>query len=81
VDEQKVDKIRAIYPRGQRPDPALMSPRFARPDKNWIPLHGPYKGQVGAEHCATEDFEWVGLVFPGETGYHAFRADDLDPAG
>lgn len=36
--------------------------------------------RAGAEHCATDDFQWVGLMFPGEAEYHASRRDDLKPA-
>lgn len=75
-----VDKLRAIYPRAQKPDPALMSPKYTQPGRKWIPRKGPYMGKLGAEHCATKDFRWVGLMFPGESEYHAFRLKDLDPA-
>jgi len=75
-----VDKLRAIYPRGQKPDPALMSVKNTRPGRKWIPRKGPYMGKLGAEHCATKDFTWVGLMFPGENEYHAFRLEDLDAA-
>jgi hypothetical protein len=80
MDQDKIDKLRALYPRGQEPDPALMKTAGARPNRRWIPLHGPYKGRIGAEHCATENFEWIGLVFPGEEQFHAFRFGDLKPA-
>ena len=75
-----VDKLRAIYPRAQKPDPALMSPKYTQPGRKWIPRKGPYMDKLGAEHCATKDFRWVGLMFPGESEYHAFRLKDLDPA-
>lgn len=75
-----VDKLRAIYPRGQDPDPALMNPKYAQPGRKWIPRKGPYMGKLGSEHCATEDFAWVGLTFPGESEYHAFRIGDIDAA-
>jgi hypothetical protein len=68
------------YTYGERPDPSLMSPRYTQPGRKWIPLHGPYKGKLGAEHCATHDFEWLGLMFPGESEYQVFNLEDLQPA-
>jgi hypothetical protein len=65
---------------GWRPNPEQMSPRYTQPGRKWIPLHGPYKGELGAEYCATSDFEWLGLSFTGERGYHIFNLDDLQPA-
>ena len=38
--------------------------------------NGPYRGKLGTEHCATEDFQWLGLMFSGETEYRVFNIDD-----
>ena len=36
--------------------------------------------KLGDEHCATSDFEWVGLLFRGETEPRVFNLDDLQAA-
>ena len=80
MDESKLNKVCELYQRGQPPDPAQMSPHYTLPGGKWIPLHGPFKGKLGMEHCATRGFEWVGLMFPGETEYQVFNVNDLDAA-
>ena len=77
MDEKKE---RLIYTRSHLPDPALMSPKYTQPGRAWIPLHGRYKGHLGGEHCATSNFEWLGLVFPGETEPRIFNLDDSQAA-
>jgi hypothetical protein len=71
MDEKKV---------GRRPSREELSPKHTQFGRKWIPLHGPYIGRRGEECCATSDFEWVGLAFPGERGYHVFNFDDLGAA-
>jgi len=70
-------KNRVTYTRSERPSPARMSREFTQQGRQWIPLNGPYKDRLGTEHCATSDFEWVGLMFPGETEPRVFNLDDL----
>ena len=71
---------RVIYTSVQRPSPAQMSPKYTQSGRQWIPLNGPYRGKLGDEHCATSDFEWVGLLFRGETEPRVFNLDDLQAA-
>jgi hypothetical protein len=78
MTDEKKDRI--IYTRSQMPDPSQMSPSYTQLGRQSIPLNGPYKDKLGAEHCATHNFEWVGLVFPGENEPHVFNLDDLQPA-
>jgi hypothetical protein len=47
------------YTRSRMPDPWEMSPRYTQPGRKWIAQQGPFKGQLGAEVCATRDFEWL----------------------
>lgn len=65
--DDQVDKVRALYPRSMMPDPALLKLEHTQPGRRWIPLNGPHAGQLGAEHCATKDFSWVGLKFRART--------------
>ena len=78
MTDEKNDRI--TYTRSPMPDPAQMSPRYTQPGRMWLPLHGPYKGLLGAEYCATHDFQWLGLLFPGETEPRVFSLDDLEAA-
>lgn len=80
MDDERIDTVRALYPRAMTPDPALLKPEHTQPGRRWIPLTGPYAGQCGAEHCATRDFSFVGLMFPGEDRYHVFAMEELKPA-
>jgi hypothetical protein len=75
IDEKK-DRVT----HGKRAHPSQMSLKYTQPGRKWIPKHGPYMRKLGAEHCATSDFEWIGLAFPGEHGYHVFNLDDLQPS-
>jgi len=54
-DEREEDRVTSHA----QPDAhtSLMSPRYTYPSRKWILLHGPYKDQLGAEYCATHDFE------------------------
>jgi len=76
-----IEKIeRVTYTSSKRPSPAQMSREYAQPGRQWIPFNGPYKDKLGTEHCASSDFEWVGLMFPGETEPRVFSLDDLQAA-
>jgi hypothetical protein len=77
VDDDDLDKVRPLFRRGVTPYPALMKSEYIQPGRRWIPLTGPYAGQYGAEACATKDFSWIGLLFPGEDMYHAFPIEEL----
>lgn len=80
MDDEKIYRMRALYPRAMAPDPALMKTEYTLPGRQWILPTGQHAGQYGAEHCATRGFSWVGLMFPREDEYHAFPIDELKPS-
>jgi hypothetical protein len=62
------------------PDASAMSARYTQPGRKWVPRSGAFAGRLGAEVCATRDFKWVGLTFPGESHYRTFHYDELEAA-
>jgi hypothetical protein len=57
MDEEKADQSAAGRPRGQQPNPALMTSKGIKPGRKWMPLHGAHKGKLGVEHCASPDIK------------------------